>query len=161
MGVSAMASSCTRVAGRRTCRSANGSYPAPTRFLMAERHRKSREELRAYHRKWCAANREKKRAYQRKWYAANCEKKRADNRKKYAANREKIRAYQRKWCAANREKVLRDRRKWRAAHPEKVLRATRKFSWIRAQLRRMARDNGLWQQLEKEYGKRSVRHPAP
>ena len=83
---------------------------------MAERHRKSREELRAYQRKWCAANREKIRAY---------------NRKKYAAN------------------------------PEKVLRATRKVSWIIAQLRRMARDNGLWQQLEKEYGKRSVRHPAP
>ena len=98
---------------------------------MAERHRKSREELCAYQRKWCAANREKKCAY---------------NRKKYAANREKICAYNRKYYAANREKVLR---------------VTRKFSWIIVQLRRMARDNGLWQQLEKEYGKRSVRHPAP
>lgn len=113
---------------------------------MAERHRKSREELRAYQRKWYAANWEKKRASQRKWCAAN---------------REKIRAYNRKHYVATREKVLRDQRKWRAAHPEKVLRASRKFSWIIAQLRRMARDNGLWQQLEKEYGKRSVRHPAP
>ena len=87
-------------AGRSQCLAKHKGEDRATADLREDR----KAYIRAYQKKWKAANKAQQNAYMRRWNAANREKRLRYNRKYYAANKEKQLMQKRKYRAANKEK---------------------------------------------------------
>ncbi len=77
--------------------------------------------------------------------------------------RERRREQARHRYAANYELMREQTRRWKAANPEKVRETRRQRNYIISRLVQMARDDGTWELLAREYdnGRRSVASAQP
>ena len=92
---------------------------------------KSKEDARAYMKKWREENKEKIRKQDterhRKYRATNPEKFRQDQRKYRAMHKEEWQAYMKKWCEENKEKIVQDRKEYNLKNKKQLSEKHRKY----------------------------------
>lgn len=122
---------------------------------------KNADRLIAYSRQWRADNPERAKESRSRYWSARPEQRREKDRRWRLENRDKVLASKRlsyeKLMSTDPERVRRIKKNWKLSNPEKVRKQSRKEDWIMSRLRKMARDDGVWELLRAEYESRKTK----